>query len=43
MDDNDLLAFIKIYNDSENKPSTALEWLLFIHSNGFIIYKRRDQ
>lgn len=40
MKDEHLLEFIELYNNSEDKPQTALEWILFIYNNGFNIYKK---
>ena len=40
MEDNDLMEFIDAYNNAEDKPTTSLEWLLFIDKTGFAIYKK---
>lgn len=40
MTDNDVIDFIEIYNSAEDKPTTAMEWLLFIDKNGFTIHKK---
>jgi len=42
MEDDDLLDFVKAYNDAldHEKPDSALEWILFLDKHGFGVYKK---
>lgn len=42
MEDNDLLDFVKAYNDTlpGERPNSALDWILFLDKNGFAIRKK---
>lgn len=43
MEDNDLQEFIELYNGLEDKPRTALEFILAMDKLGFRIIKKAEQ
>lgn len=40
MNDDELLEFVKAYNELESAPTTALDVILSIYKMGFGIYKQ---